>query len=213
MKTKKRLLALLLALLLLFSLLPVYAAAGTEGAPDDPEDEVCEHIPGEPVNENEAEPSCTEPGSHDEVVYCSLCGEELSRETVEDPAPGHKPEDAEELASTCKTAGHTAGKKCSVCDEILEGCEALPLSAEHTPGEPVTENEVKPGCTEPGSHDEVVYCSVCGEELSRETVTDPAPGHKSEDVDEVPAEVGKPGTTAGKKCSVCGTILEGCEEI
>ena len=208
MKTKKRLLALLLALLLLFSLLPVYAAAD----PDDTEDEVCGHTPGEPVTENEAEPSCTEPGSHDEVVYCSLCGEELSRETVEDPAPGHTPEDAEELASTCKTAGHKAGKKCSVCDEILEGCEALPLSDEHTPDEPVTENEVKPGCTEPGSHDEVVYCSVCGEELSRETVTDPA-GHKPEDVEEVPAEVGKPGTAKGKKCSVCGEILEGCEVI
>ena len=99
MKTKNRLLALLLALLLLFSLLPVYAAAD----PDDPEDEVCGHTPGEPVTENEVEPSCTEPGSHDEVVYCSLCGEELSRETVTDPA-GHKPEDVEAVASTCKTA-------------------------------------------------------------------------------------------------------------
>ena len=69
MKTKKRLLALLLALLLLFSLLPVYAAADPDdtdiveaGGTDDPEDEVCEHVPGDAVTENEVKPSCTEPG-------------------------------------------------------------------------------------------------------------------------------------------------------
>ena len=215
MKTRKRLLALLLAMLLLFSLLPAYAAAEpdtSEAGDDENAPSACEHVPGEAMIENVVTPGCTEPGSHDVVVYCSLCEKELSRETVEDPA-GHQSEDVEAVASTCKTAGHTAGKKCSVCDDILEGCEALPLSEEHTPGEPVTENEVKPGCTEPGSHDAAVYCSVCGKELSRESVEDPAPGHKSEDVEEVPAEVGKPGTAAGKKCSVCGVILEGCTEI
>ena len=32
-------------------------------------------------------------------------------------------------------------------------------------------------CTADGSHDEVVYCATCNEELSRVTVTDPATGH------------------------------------
>ena len=100
----------------------------------------------------------------------------------------------------------------SVCETVLEGCDELPL-AEHEPGEAVTEDEVKPTCTEPGSHDTVVYCTVCEKELSRETVTDPALGHTPEDVEEVPAEIGKPGTTAGVKCAVCGEILEGCEAI
>lgn len=40
----------------------------------------------------------------------------------------------------------------------------------HKPGEPVKENVVPSTCTEKGSYDNVVYCSVCGEELSRETI-------------------------------------------
>ena len=48
---------------------------------------------------------------------------------------------------------------------------------EHTPAEAVVENEVAATCTEDGSYDSVVYCSECGEEISRETVTVPALGH------------------------------------
>ena len=48
---------------------------------------------------------------------------------------------------------------------------------EHTPAEPVIENNVDPTCTEAGSYDSVVYCAECGEEISRETVTVPATGH------------------------------------
>lgn len=44
-------------------------------------------------------------------------------------------------------------------------------------GEPVIENRVEPTCTEPVSYDKVVYCEVCGEELSRETVTIDPLGH------------------------------------
>ena len=48
---------------------------------------------------------------------------------------------------------------------------------EHTPASAVEENLINATCTEDGSYDEVVYCSVCGEELSRETKTIPALGH------------------------------------
>ncbi|MBQ1675475.1 MAG: InlB B-repeat-containing protein, partial [Oscillospiraceae bacterium] len=48
---------------------------------------------------------------------------------------------------------------------------------EHTPAAAVEENRVEPTCTEPGSYDLVVYCTVCGEEISRQTVTIPAIGH------------------------------------
>ena len=47
----------------------------------------------------------------------------------------------------------------------------------HSAAEAVKENEVAPTCTENGSYDNVVYCSVCNEELSRETVTVDALGH------------------------------------
>ena len=37
----------------------------------------------------------------------------------------------------------------------------------HTAGTPVVENVIAPTWDEQGTHDEVVYCEVCGEELSR----------------------------------------------
>ena len=42
---------------------------------------------------------------------------------------------------------------------------------EHTAAEAVRENEVKATCKADGSYDEVVYCSACGDELSREAKT------------------------------------------
>ncbi|MBQ1977717.1 MAG: hypothetical protein II225_03110, partial [Ruminococcus sp.] len=47
----------------------------------------------------------------------------------------------------------------------------------HTNGAIVVENNVAPTCTTTGSYDNVVYCTVCGEELSRETITVDALGH------------------------------------
>ncbi|MBR2800491.1 MAG: leucine-rich repeat protein, partial [Oscillospiraceae bacterium] len=48
---------------------------------------------------------------------------------------------------------------------------------EHSPSSQVIENEVAPTCVTEGKYDEVVYCSICGEELSRKTVTVEALGH------------------------------------
>ena len=47
------------------------------------------HMPGEVVIENETAATCETTGSYDEVVYCTVCGKELSRETVDTPALGH----------------------------------------------------------------------------------------------------------------------------
>ena len=53
----------------------------------------------------------------------------------------------------------------------------------HTPAGAVEKNYVAPTCTENGSKDIVVYCSVCDEEISRETVTIEATGHADNDGD------------------------------
>ena len=41
----------------------------------------------------------------------------------------------------------------------------------HTPGEPVQENVVPASCSQEGSYDEVIYCTECQEEISREQKT------------------------------------------
>ena len=77
------------------------------------------------------------------------------------------------VASTCEVAGYTE-YECSLCGDTYK--EALPL-ADHTPAAAVKENVVAADCVNDGSYDEVVYCSVCGDELSRKTVIVPAVGH------------------------------------
>ena len=172
--TLKRALALFLCLVLCFSLLPVSAFAegeqedepqleeACEPEENDPpeEGEICDHVPAEAVTENEVKPTCTEPGCHDEVVYCALCGKELSRETVEDPATGHDYEAVEAVAPTCTEPGHTAGVVCARCGDVQSGCEELPLAA-HTPEEV---EEIPAELGKPGRAAGVV-CAVCGEIL------------------------------------------------
>ena len=296
-----------------------YVATTTETIP------ALEHVEDEAVRENEVPASCTAAGSYDEVVYCSVCGEELSREekvidalghsftsyvsdnnatctedgtetakcdrcevtdtrTDEGSALGHdwaeawttdgtahwhecsrcdeindkashsggeatctspaecevcgaeygeslghdfehheaKPAtctetgwDAYDTCSRCdyttyveiEALGHDWAKEwttdgtahwheCSRCDEINDkanhsGGEATctnPAECEvcgaaygdaigHTESEAVRENEVPASCTTAGSYDEVIYCSVCGEELSREGKVIDALGH------------------------------------
>ncbi|MBR4881461.1 MAG: Ig-like domain repeat protein, partial [Clostridia bacterium] len=57
----------------------------------------------------------------------------------------------------------------------------ITVYASHTPGEAVIENNVKPTCTVNGSYDVVTYCTVCGEETSRDTVVVLATGHTAGD--------------------------------
>ena len=132
------------------------------------------HTESEAVRENEVPASCTAAGSYDEVIYCSVCGEELSREEKVIDALGHDLEHHEAKPATCTEIGWDAYDTCSRCDytTYIE-IEALG----HTEGEAVRENEVPASCTAAGSYDEVVYCSVCGEELSREEKVIDALGH------------------------------------
>lgn len=76
-------------------------------------------------------------------------------------------------APTCTESGFNT-YKCSICNqEKAETINALG----HTAGEAVKENETAAGCKTEGKYDSVIYCSVCGEEISRETIVIPALGH------------------------------------
>ena len=66
----------------------------------------------------------------------------------------------------------------------------------------MTENEVAADCTNDGSYDTVIYCSTCGEEMSRETITVPATGHSDTDLSYNSYGDG----THDVICNVCGDI-------
>lgn len=53
--------------------------------------QTCDHSSTTTKKENVVSPTCTEPGSYDNVVYCATCGEEItdSRETITTDALGH----------------------------------------------------------------------------------------------------------------------------
>ena len=75
---------------------------------------------------------------------------------------------------TCTEPGRTEGFICEICDQ--EQYTEIPALG-HKSGATVVENKVEATCETDGHYDNAVYCSVCNEELSRETVTIPATGH------------------------------------
>ena len=82
-----------------------------------------EHIAGEPVRENEKAATCTENGSYDEVVYCTECGQEMSREPKVINALGHSLTGHEALASTCEAAGNDPYWECGTCGKFFSDAE------------------------------------------------------------------------------------------
>ena len=78
------------------------------------------HSAGEAVRENEKAPTCTEKGSYEEVVYCTVCEEEVSRKTVEVAPLDHTPGEAvkeNEKAPTCTEKGsYEEAVYCTVCE-------------------------------------------------------------------------------------------------
>ena len=135
------------------------------------------HTEGEPVIENNIDATCTEDGSYDSVVYCSVCDDELSRETVTIDALGHEfppqPDviypgcgddgwevfDPSNYYYTCIRCGYFAGIP-------YEPIVPAPGHTEET----YIENRVEATCVTSGSYEEVTYCTVCNKELSRNYV-------------------------------------------
>ena len=98
---------------------------------------------------------------------------------------------------------------------LVHGVEAnISVIINHTPAEtPAIENETTASCTDDGGYDEVIYCTACGEELSRErVVTEHSYGH---DFVEVPdyiylksAADGEHPAVYYKSCSRCGEVSD-----
>lgn len=171
-----------------------------------------DHTPDEAVEENKVDSTCKEAGSYDEVVYCKDCKAEISRthKTIEKKA--HTEEVIPAKEATCTETGLTEGKKCSVCGEVLVEQQEVPMK-DHTPAEAVKEDGEDASCEAAGFHFDVVKCSVCGEEISRTKVEDPALGHDYQVVEgsAKAATFEEAGKEADKKCSRCGDVITGAE--
>ncbi len=128
------------------------------------------HKAADAVRENEVAATCIAGGSYDEVVYCSVCKAEISRDAKTTPVdPANHTGNTDVVGAkdaTCKEAGYTGDTICVDCKEVITRGEDI-QKLDHTAAAPVQENVVDATYESEGSYDEVVYCSVCGEEISR----------------------------------------------
>lgn len=153
------------------------------------------HTPGEIVKVSIQNANCTTGGRHYDVVYCTVCLKELSRTIVTDEPLGHDWDSATGKCKRCETA----------CDHKWTNgkCDTCGYTCQHVGGDAVKEKEVPATCTKDGSHDEVVYCTICKSEVSRTNVVDKATGHKWDDgVVTTQPTTGKEGVKTFT-CTVC----------
>ncbi|MGI5874706.1 MAG: leucine-rich repeat protein [Bacillota bacterium] len=119
--------------------------------------------------------TCTEPG----VMTYTCVNDSKHTKTEAIAALGHKWDSGKVTkAATCTEPG-VMTYTC-VNDSKHTKTEAI-AALGHKAGNAVIENEIAATCEEQGRYDEVVYCSVCGAELSRETKTVAAIGHLWDD--------------------------------
>ncbi len=136
----------------------------------------CSETEGEALGHTWADADCDTPKT------CSVCS------ATDGEALGHTEVADEAKEATCTETGLTAGKHCSVCEEVLIEQTVLPVIA-HT-----------------YLDDNDLTCEKCGYERDC--------GHTTkETVAGKDATCTAAGLTAGEKCSVCGEILVAQQEI
>ncbi len=135
---------------------------------------LCEngHTPAEAVQENVVNATCGTDGSYDAVVYCSVCGEEISRTPTTVPATGEHvyAKEINRVEPTCTEDGYVV-KACG-CSDNVNITETLPAT-----GHSETKVVTKPTCTEAGYT--TYTCSACGNVRTADEV--PAKGHSYRD--------------------------------
>lgn len=178
-----------------------------------------EHIEGEAVPENIVPATCTEAGSYDEVVYCTVCGEELSREKKTVSASGHDMSAYTAVPATCTEPGNSAYWYCGRCEKYFGDAEGtaeidkyswvIPASG-HVWGDWTVTTE--PTCTEAG-----LETRKCGNNADHtETRSTPALGHNMTEHAAVAATFTNAGNSAYWSCDRCGRFFsdaEGTAEI
>lgn len=106
------------------------------------------------------------------LLTLSSCGKGRNSECK------HKVVTDERVMATCTSTGLTRGSHCAKCGEVLVAQKVIPISGIHVPSDAVEENKTEPTCSTSGSCEKVVYCSLCGEEISRTNAKLPAKSHQ-----------------------------------
>lgn len=163
------------------------------------------HTAGESKEENRKEATCTEDGSYDTVVYCSVCGDELSRETHTIEKTGHSFGEWETVVSPNCTDKGSRKRTCEIC-RYVETEEVN--AAGHSWEADYTVDKVA-SCTESGSRS--IHCSKCDAVKDSEVI--PMTAHTPVTDAAKAATCTETGLTEGNHCSVCNTVLVAQTEV
>jgi len=107
--------------------------------------------------------------------------------------------------ATCTTTGYTGDTYCKDCNEKIADGKVIPALGHAWDNGVIT---TAPTCENAGV--KTFTCTRCNE-TKTEAVN--ATGHTPVQIPEKPATCTEPGHKAGTKCSVCGAVLSGLEEI
>ena len=149
----------------------------------------------------DADETCTETGHRHRV--CETC-QYVENETI--PAKGHRwaSEWTIDQQANCSTSG-SKSHHCLDCDAVSDVTVIEPNDV-HSPSEAVQENYVAPTCTEKGSYDDVVYCSLCHNRLSSTHHEIAANGHSYGEWIETSHPTAVATGSHYRECSVCHNI-------
>ena len=151
------------------------------------------HTPGAAVKEKETSPSCTEDGSYENVVFCTVCSTELSRDTVIVPATGHNWNNGVVTLEPTTEAEGIRTYTCAACGNTrTESIAKLPPETE-APTEPAeTETETKAPETEEPAETET---PVTEEPTETETETKAPETEKPKETETETSSIGEPPET------------------
>ena len=161
------------------------------------------HTPSDPVKEDEVAATCNKDGSYNEVVYCSACKDELSRDKKTVAALSHNwnEEYTTDKEASCTEKG-SRSIHCSRCNEIDESTVEVIPKLDHTYGDWKVTKEAT--CVKDGSKEKV--CEVCGDKVTEKI---PATGHSF--ADEFTVDTEPTCTTEGSKSKHCTKCNEKTE--
>ena len=161
------------------------------------------HVNSAAVEENYEEEDCENEGSYDEVVYCEVCGEEISRKKVTVPAYGHIEGDVvteNRIKSDCENEGsYETVTYCFICGEEISRVKTTVSALGHKYAKKVT----APTCTEKGYT--TYTCTRCDDSYVADYVD--ASGHENSDPqkenEQTPACEAEGSYDSVIYCSVC----------
>ena len=165
--------------------------------------------------ESEKEPDCINKGSKEYVTKCKVCKAVLSKRTESVPALGHILSHYAKKEATPNEDGCNEYWSCNRCNRLylddkaqneVTNSDTLVIKYNghiHNAKNPIVENRVDPTCNQDGYYYNVVYCSDCNCEISRQKITIPSTGHTLNFVNEINATSNSDGHSAYWECKQC----------